>query len=215
MNPTIRPDAAVCTALSAALWIVLALPPIRAALEGMMILHMAAQLPLLALVGILFAQALRPIEPAWVACADRLGLCGIAVALFGAAYWMVPRSLDSALAEPTIEAAKFISLPLALGLPLGLSWRRMPSLGKAFLIANFISMVGTVGALYLAAPTRLCLFYVIDQQKLAGFVLLVIAGALLLLFLACALLGLGPARSERRLDLEAVGTQSGRCQRSS
>lgn len=186
---TNRTDEAIFCVFGAGLWSVLALPPIRSALESVMVLHMAVQLPLLALVGILFAQGLRRIEPAWVACADWLGLSGLTLAFFASAYWMVPRSLDRALAEPALEAMKFLSLPLALGLPLGLSWRRIPSLGKAFLIANFISMIGTIGALYLAAPIRLCVFYLIDQQKLAGFVLIMIAVSLALLFLFQALLG--------------------------
>ncbi|HKT17022.1 MAG TPA: hypothetical protein VJR47_03200 [Stellaceae bacterium] len=171
------------------LWLVLAAPVSRHALEGAMILHMAVQLPLLALVGVFLAAALRSREPDWLARADWLGLCGVTLALFAMAYWMVPRSLDSALADPRIELAKFLSTPLALGLPLGLSWPRVPPLGRAFLIANFISMVGTLGALYLTAPLRLCLSYALDQQKLTGEALIAAAVALTAFFLLAALLG--------------------------
>jgi hypothetical protein len=42
-------------------------------------------------------------------------------------------------------------LPLLAGLPLGLSWSRMPPLGRAFIWANFIPKIAAVGALYLMA----------------------------------------------------------------
>jgi hypothetical protein len=46
---------------------------------------------------------------------------------------------------------KFLSLPLLAGLPLGLSWSRMPPLGHASIRANFIPKIAAIGALYLIA----------------------------------------------------------------
>ena len=46
---------------------------------------------------------------------------------------------------------KFLSLPLLAGLPLGLSWSRMPPLGHALIWANFIPKIAAIGALYLIA----------------------------------------------------------------
>jgi hypothetical protein len=59
-------------------------------------------------------------------------------------------------------------LPLAVGLPLGLSWQRMPLPGRVFVIANVISKLGAVGGLFLAAPIRICAYYRLDQQAQAG-----------------------------------------------
>ncbi len=76
--------------------------------------------------------------------------------------------LDLALADPWIDLTKFAGLPLLVGLPLGLSWPSMPALGRAFLWANFIPKLGAIGGLYLAAPTRLCAYYRLDQQAGCG-----------------------------------------------
>ncbi len=90
---------------------------------------------------------------------------------------MLPVALDAALGDWRMEAAKFVGLPLLVGLPLGLSWRRMPPLGQAFVLANFISKLGALGGLYLAAPIRLCAYYRLDQQQAAGWALIGLAAA--------------------------------------
>ena len=151
--------------------------------------QMAVQLPLLVLVGSLLALALRPFEPRWLREADRFGAAGLVLALFVLAVWMLPRSLDGALAEPHVEAAKFLSLPLLAGLPLASSWPRLPGIAKGVVVANFLSMLGTVGGLYLAAPGRLCAYYRIDQQVATGMALLALAGALGISWFAAAFCG--------------------------
>jgi hypothetical protein len=163
---------------AALLWTALWLKPLRDALEGSMALHMAVQLPLLVAIGLLLAPILRPCEPRALAEADWLGIPGLVLVGFATSFWMLPRMLDRALADPLIDVAKFLSLPLLAGLPLGLSWRRMPGLGRAFVWANFIPKIGAIGGLYLAAPTRLCAYYRLDQQVAAGWTLVLIAAAL-------------------------------------
>jgi hypothetical protein len=171
------------------LWATLWLTPVRNALERDMALHMAVQLPLLIGVGVLLATALRSREPrVWIA-ADWLGIPGLVLVVFATSFWMLPRMLDSSLADPVIDFVKFLSLPLLAGLPLGLSWRRMPALGRAFVWANFIPKLGAVGGLYLAAPTRLCAYYGFDQQVAAGWTLIAVAGALGLLWFIAAFVG--------------------------
>jgi hypothetical protein len=172
-----------------ALWGVLALPPLRAGLESEMALQMTVQLPLLAVVGGLIARGLRGCEPRWLRDADRYGLPGTIFAIFSLAVWMLPRSLDGALADPLVEAAKFVSLPLFLGLPLASSWQRLPGLGRGFLAANFLSMLGTLGGLYLAAPVRLCAYYRLDQQQASGRALIALAVGIGLFALFAALFG--------------------------
>ncbi len=162
-------------AAAAILWFGLWLPQLRSGLESDMALHMAVQIPLLAMVGMLIAPEARRFEPRWLAEADWLGIPGIVLVLFSTSYWMLPLALDSALDDWRMEVAKFVSLPLLVGLPLVLSWPRMPPLGRLFIIANVISKVGALGGLYLAAPIRLCAYYRLDQQAGAGLTLIAIA----------------------------------------
>lgn len=158
-------------------------------LEVEMVHQMTLQLPLLGITGGLIAHALREREPGWLHGADRSGAVGVTVALFAIAFWMLPRSLDAALATPSMEAAKMISVPLLAGLPLASSWRRLPALARGFLAANLLSMLGTVGALYLAAPTRLCAYYRLDQQAAAGRGLIAVVGVVGFVWLLTVLFG--------------------------
>jgi hypothetical protein len=164
--------------LAAVLWAALWLEPLRRVLESDMALHMTVQLPALIAIGLLLAAAVRRYEPRVLAEADWLGIPGLVLVGFATSFWMLPRMLDWALADPPIDLAKFLSLPLLAGLPLGLSWHRMPGLGRAFVWANFIPKIGAIGGLYLAAPTRLCAYYRLDQQAAAGWALVLIAAAL-------------------------------------
>jgi len=164
--------------VAAVLWLALWSPPLRTLLEHDMVAHMAVQLPLLITTGLFLAPTLRHSEPRWLARADWLGIPGLVLVGFTTSFWMLPRMLDAALGEPLIDFAKFLSLPLLAGLTLGLSWRRMPGLGRAFVWANFIPKMGAIGGLYLAAPTRLCAYYRLDQQTAAGWTLIAIAVAL-------------------------------------
>jgi hypothetical protein len=65
----------------------------------------------------------------------------------------------------------------------------MPGLGRAFVWANFIPKLGAVGGLYLAAPVRLCAFYRLDQQAVAGWTLIALTTVLALATLVVALVG--------------------------
>lgn len=172
-------------AAAAILWLGLWLPSLRSMLESDMALHMTVELPLLAAVGILIAPQFRRFEPRWLQEADWLGIPSIVLVLFSTSCWMLPLALDSALDDSRMELLKFVSLPLLVGLPLALGWRRMPSLGRLFVIANLVSKIGALGGLYLAAPIRLCAYYRLDQQVEAGWVLVTIAGgAIIAAFLA-------------------------------
>ena len=178
---------------AAGLWGALWVPPLRLALERDMALHMAVQLPLLAGVGLLLAHACRRHEPRWLAAADWLGIPGLALVMFATTFWMLPRMLDLAVADEPADLAKFLSLPLLAGMPLGLSWWRMPPLGRAFVFANFIPKLGAVGGLYLAAPVRLCSYYRLDQQAAAGWALIAVAAGLGMVWFLAAFIGWRPA----------------------
>ncbi len=158
-----------------------------------MSVHMAMQIPLLIAVGALLAAAARGHEPHWFAAADWLGIPGLVAVVLATSFWMLPRALDQAISDPRVDFVKFLSLPLLAGMPLGLSWRRMPPLGRAFIWANFIPKLGAVGGLYLAAPTRLCAFYRLDQQELAGRLLIAVAIALGVAWFVAAFVGWTPS----------------------
>lgn len=182
-------SAPVLLVAAAAAWLTLWLWPVRAALESEMAAQMALQMPLLIGIGVVLASVVRRHEPRWFANADWLGVPGLVAVVLGTSFWMLPRAIDHAIADPRFDLIKFLSLPLLVGLPLGLSWRRMPPLGRAFIWANFIPKLGSIGGLYLAAPTRLCAYYRLDQQNLAGWTLIAVAVALGLTWFVAAFVG--------------------------
>lgn len=153
----------------------LALPWTRHALESVMILHMLVQIPLLAVAGALTAKALAPRWRATLETWNENGISGILMAAIVSSWWMVPRALDAALASPAMELAKFISLPLFVGAPLALSWSRLGAMGRGFVVANVLPMWAVVGWLYLAAPVRVCNFYLVEDQSVAGMGLLFVS----------------------------------------
>lgn len=195
MNPPAM-TARRCAVAAVGSWLVLGLGPLRIALERDMAVHMVVQVPALIGLGLLLAVFVRRYEPRWLAAADWLGIPGILLVVFGTSFWMLPRALDDAVADPLFDLAKFLSLPLLVGLPLGLSWRRMPPLGRAFIWANFIPKLGAIGGLYLAAPTRLCAYYLLDQQESAGWTLIAIAVALGISWFVAAFIGWTPASAQ-------------------
>ena len=190
---------------AAGLWIALWWEPLRVGLERDMASHMAVQLPLLVGIGFVLATVLRQREPHWLADADWLGIPGLLLVVFATSFWMLPRMLDGAVADSLLDLAKFLSLPLLAGLPLGLSWRRMPGLGRAFIWANFIPKLGAIGGLYLAAPTRLCAYYRLDQQAAAGWALIAIAVALGTLWFLAAFIGRPQPQATRKIPRESFG----------
>ena len=169
------------------LWLVLALPPLRAALETRMSLHMLVQMPLLALAGWWLAQSL---PAAWVAALARWnhhGITGFLLASLTGMLWMVPRMLDAALDEPWVTLAKFASIPLLIGAPLALSWPRAGFVMRGAVLVEAVATAFRLGWLYLASPTRLCSSYLLDDQQRLGQGLLVLGVALCAL-IACKLM---------------------------
>lgn len=170
--------------LGLVLWLALALPVPRVALESRLFTHMLVQLPMLVLAGYLIGMSARNWTSHFLDACNRRGATGIALALPAAAFWMLPRWIDAALGSAAVEAAKFLTVPLLVGLPLALSARRLDCVTAGFLKANFISMALLLGWLYSAAPVRLCNSYLIDDQAMLGTAWLVIAGLAALLWSA-------------------------------
>jgi hypothetical protein len=92
-------------------------------------------------------------------------------------FWMLPRSIDSAIQYTGYEVLKFVSLPCA-GAALVLSFQRTNALLRGALEANLISMLGVLAWLYTAAPVRLCNSYLGSDQEMLGAGMALLAGAL-------------------------------------
>ena len=161
------------------LWLLLATPPLRVWFESSMVLHMLVQLPLLAIAGFIagriwlhaqlgsFSARLRD----GVQSFNAGGLTGIIFASFTMLLWMLPRYLDLARLDVSVDAIKFLSVPLA-GLAIALSWPRVPLIAKAVVHLEVIATLLRFGWGYLAAEERLCLAYLSGDQQLTGTLLL-------------------------------------------
>jgi hypothetical protein len=178
-----RTDTARITLAAGGLWMLLAAPPLRGWFESSMALHMLAQLPLLALAGYAFGTAWRRTQPG--AIAERAldfsqsfnagGVTGLIAASFVMVLWMLPRFLDLARLDGSVDAIKFVSVPLA-GVAIALSWPRLPVIAKAVVHLEVIATLLRFGWGYLAAEERLCLAYLADDQQNTGMMLLWLGG---------------------------------------
>lgn len=168
---------------ASALLCVLALPPIRHALESGMTTHMLIQFPMLALCGAMLAHAL---PERWRAACDRWNMYGVSGLLAAAmiqAVLMIPRVLDMALVDARIEAAKWLAL-LVCGAALRLSWRPAGLLVQGFFLGNVLPMMVVAGHLFQDTPVRLCNAYLLDDQVRLGRGLVWIAATVAAVWLA-------------------------------
>lgn len=188
-----------------ALYLFLAMPAARALLEATMTAHMLVQIPLLAVTGILACRLLPERRQDALLAAVGGPIACVLIALFASSYWMLPRALDGALANPLMETAKFISLPALVGLPLALAWRQLSMIGRGFVWTNFISMLAVLGWLYIAAPARVCNSYLVDQQASAGWLMVNLALLLFAWWLATLFVGGKPMSVSESL---AAGTDT-------
>jgi hypothetical protein len=167
-------DAWGCGALLAAL----AMPAVRHALEASMTAQMLVQIPLLAAAGVLAARLLPGRVIAAIGPWNRGGASALVLATFASVFWMLPRSLDASVGEPLLAAAKYASVPLAIGLPLGLAWPRMGFVLKGVFLLESIATLLRLGWLYRVSPERLCNNYLLHDQQRLGSLLLAAGGAL-------------------------------------
>lgn len=184
-----------CLAFAPALpYLLLATPPARHALEANMTTHVLVQMPLLAGLGALTVLLLPVRLRAGLAEAVGGAVPLTTLALIASSYWMLPRAMDAALESVAAELAKFISLPLLVGAPLALAWRRLGLIGRGFVLTNMISMLAVLGWLYIAAPVRVCNNYLVDAQASAGWWMVKLALLWFLCWLGSWFLDHGTAR---------------------
>jgi hypothetical protein len=166
--------------LGLALCAALALPPLRHTLEATMTLQMLAQLPLLGVAGWWLAAFFTPRMSNALARWNHGGISGLLLASLASLVWMLPRALDAVLETPWVEGAKFISVPLLIGLPLALSWPRAGFVVRGVFLLEAIATAFRLGWLYLASPQRLCSNYLLGDQQRLGELLMAIGAAILL-----------------------------------
>lgn len=153
------------------------------------VVHMLVQFPLLALSG-----AVMPLGQFQLP-KDAFGATLI-VSLVACAIWMLPRSVDAALLSWSGHFAKFIMIPLLVGLPLALVWRHLGPVLRGFLKCQSISMLLLLSFLYTHAPVRICNSYLVDDQIRLGHGFALVALGLVILWLIPVFVG--PARSETK-----------------
>jgi hypothetical protein len=166
-------------AAGALLFILLSLPPLRHALEASMTAQMLLQIPLLCVVGWLAADALPARFRAHLDRFNEHGLTGLVLATVAGACWMLPRALDAGATDPLVAAAKYVSVPLLIGLPLAISRPRMGFVVTGVFLAEVIASCFRLGWLYEVSPVRLCSRYLLEDQQRLGMLLLAV-GTLLL-----------------------------------
>ncbi|MDN5843654.1 MAG: hypothetical protein L0H54_09445 [Alcaligenaceae bacterium] len=169
------------------MWLLLVLPPVQQALQASMIMLMLVQIPLLVCVGYLLgrwmpSRFLQSFER-W----DEGGVTGLVLASLATLAWMLPRVLDASINSPWVALAKFVTVPLLIGLPLGLSWPRAGFVARGVVMLELVASCFRIGWLYLISPERLCSNYLLDDQQRLGRALLII-GVVLVLAIAWKLL---------------------------
>jgi hypothetical protein len=181
MSPAADPAPRMLAAAFA--WLALAMPPVRAALEASMTLHMLVQLPLLALIGWVVARAWCDARAHGAAsralgCIQSFnagGITGLIAASFMMLLWMLPRSLDLARLDVSIDALKYLSVTAA-GAAVAISWPRLPAIARAVVHLEVIATFFRFGWGYAAAEERLCLVYLAGDQQRTGELLLWLGG---------------------------------------
>lgn len=160
-------------------------PPLASWWEAVMVRHMLGHYPLLVLAGALLAPR------GWGEgkTGQPEAIAAILFTIFTVSFWMLPRWLDAAVNSYAIDLAKMGSLVFLAGIPLGWAWPRLVLLARAFVLAQFASMLGIVGTLYLISPVRLCNNYLVDDQTVLGYSAISVALGIVLIGLVSALIG--------------------------
>lgn len=179
--------------------VLLAAPPLQRMLEASMTAQMLVQIPLLAIAGMLLGISLPESVANWIQPWNRGGATGLIVVTFASTCWMLPLSLDAAVVSPVAGFAKFLTVPLLIGLPLAMSWLSMSFVLRGVLLFEALATLFRMGWLYLISPVRLCNSYGLsDQQRLGEWLLM--SGAALLLCIAWRLLWGSPKAAPGALD---------------
>jgi hypothetical protein len=165
--------------IGSSILLILLIPPIRVYMESTMIIHMLVQLPLLIIAGWFLGEYVNGKFPKVFIVYNDNGVPGIILFVAITMFWMLPRTLDEALAFPMYELFKFVSLPIS-GILLVDSWGKINALGRIFIYLNYLSMFALMGWLYLDSPIQICNNYLVNQQKVLGWGFIFITAVMIL-----------------------------------
>ena len=154
--------------VAALLLLVLLVPPVKRALEATMTAQMLLLMPLLVVAGVVLCAALPARAVRLSATWDCRGISGLVLASVTSAFWLVPRLLDSAVSQPAVDAARYVSIPLLIGVPFSISWPRASFIVRGVFLLECIATLFRMGWLYLIWPDRLCNSYLLDDQQRLG-----------------------------------------------
>ncbi|MEO6960042.1 MAG: hypothetical protein ABI228_01705 [Burkholderiaceae bacterium] len=179
-------------ALGSALLLIAAIV-FRHALTSSMVLHMIVHIPGILVAGVLAGYALSARFGApekgmsgWVwrqyQKYNGYGVPGLLLVTLLGAYWMVPKALDQVLASAPADGLKFVVL-FGVGIIVADSLKRSNNVIKLFFVGNFCWMMAVVGMLYQQDTSRLCNFYLLNDQQYAGIGLVILSVVLPVLWL--------------------------------
>ena len=153
-------------------------PPIDSFLDASMSRHMLLQIPLL--VGMGYAAGW--LWPAARLRSPSMRVSALIFAMGSLLFWMLPRSLDTAVTVTWVDQAMHANM-LLVGWSLAISLPRLPFLAKMVLGVYGLAMALAAGAVYASAVVPVCSTYSVQQQNEAGILLLWIGAALFVLLL--------------------------------
>ncbi len=147
-----------------------------------MLRHMLVQLPLIALCGFALGRTLLELRAdrgagRVVAALQRYnhyGATGLIAASFAMLLWMLPRALDAARLDDSVDALKFASIFILVGIAVAWSWPQCPPLARAVVHVEAVATLIRFGWAYLAADQRLCASYLLEDQRSLGAALIVL-----------------------------------------
>jgi len=174
---------------AAILFLAITLTSFGKVLESSMPGHVLIEIPLLVYVGVLIAKVFSTTFDRLFASVNAGGIFGILLVTAVLVFWMIPRWLDAALSFETVAWAKYISLPLLVGIPLACSWGLLHPVARGVVKIEFLSMLFRLGWLYIISPDRLCNNYLLNDQDLLGKGLLIIGFILSIFWLVPVFFG--------------------------
>lgn len=156
-------------------YIFLASPPVIKLTESIMAIHMHVQMPLLAVVGMLFTPLLQKKFPNFFKKWNGNGYPGILLFIIVFSYWLIPRAMDDAMTITMYEVFKFISWPFLIGVPLRDSWSKISLKVKNVALSILAVLYLIMAWIYIFSEDQLCNNYLIVDQRTLGWSFLLVA----------------------------------------
>jgi cytochrome c oxidase assembly factor CtaG len=153
-------------------------PPVDSFLDESMSRHMLLQMPLLAVLGYAAGSIWQMPRFRFAS----LGLTAIIFAMGSMVFWMLPRSLDTAVTVPWVDQAMHLNM-LAAGWSLVIGLPRLPFHTKISFGIYSLAMALTAGLVYVAVVVPVCSAYSVQHQNEAGALLLWVGGTLFIFLL--------------------------------